>query len=307
MLTLFSIPKPFQGHVGTIQRNAIRSWVALRPPCEILLFGDEDGTAEVSRELGVRHVPAVYRNEFGTPLLDGVFDGAQRAGSHRLMCYINADIILMSDFLKALGRVRRRAFLLCGRRWNLDLTRHLDFEDPGWEAGLRQAVKDRGSLADIYWLDYFVFPRGFLGLLPAFAVGRPMWDNWLVYRARSRWGAVIDASEAFMAVHQNHDYSHVPHREGSMWEGPEARRNLELAGGRRHWFTLMDATHTLTKNGLKRAMSAAHLRRRAKVLGVVHPRLAFLMPFLEVANGAIKGARRRLRARQPLVGDGRQS
>lgn len=29
MLTIFATPKPFQGHVGIIQRNAIGSWVRL--------------------------------------------------------------------------------------------------------------------------------------------------------------------------------------------------------------------------------------------------------------------------------------
>jgi len=37
MLTLFTIPKAFQGHTGVIQRNAIRSWTLLRPECEIIL------------------------------------------------------------------------------------------------------------------------------------------------------------------------------------------------------------------------------------------------------------------------------
>ena len=28
MLTIFTIPKPFIGHIGVIQRNAIMSWLA---------------------------------------------------------------------------------------------------------------------------------------------------------------------------------------------------------------------------------------------------------------------------------------
>ncbi len=45
MFTLFSTPKPFRGEFARIQRNAMRSWVALRPRPEILIFGDEEGTA----------------------------------------------------------------------------------------------------------------------------------------------------------------------------------------------------------------------------------------------------------------------
>jgi hypothetical protein len=70
LLTLFSIPKPFDGHIGVIQRNALESWTRLRPACEIVLFGDEPGVAEVARELSLKHVPDVTRNEFGTPLVN---------------------------------------------------------------------------------------------------------------------------------------------------------------------------------------------------------------------------------------------
>ena len=30
-LTIFAVPKPFEGHIDVIQRNAIRSWQRLRP------------------------------------------------------------------------------------------------------------------------------------------------------------------------------------------------------------------------------------------------------------------------------------
>ena len=49
MLTLFTAPKPFRGHIGLIQANAIRSWMALAPDIEVLLVGDEPGLAEAAR------------------------------------------------------------------------------------------------------------------------------------------------------------------------------------------------------------------------------------------------------------------
>ena len=73
MLTIFTVPKPFDGHIGIIQRNAIQSWRCLRPACEVILCGDEPGTAETAAALGTDRIPAVDRNEFGTPLLSSVF------------------------------------------------------------------------------------------------------------------------------------------------------------------------------------------------------------------------------------------
>ena len=74
-LTILAMPKPFRGHIGIIQRNAIRSWTLLRPSCEIVLFGDDTGVSAAAAELGVRHVPNVARNEYGTPLVNDVSPG----------------------------------------------------------------------------------------------------------------------------------------------------------------------------------------------------------------------------------------
>jgi 5,10-methylene-tetrahydrofolate dehydrogenase/methenyl tetrahydrofolate cyclohydrolase len=51
MLTFFGVPKAFRGHTGIIQRNAIGSWARLGRGSRVVLFGDEEGTAEVAREL----------------------------------------------------------------------------------------------------------------------------------------------------------------------------------------------------------------------------------------------------------------
>jgi FkbM family methyltransferase len=61
MLTLFTTAKPFRGHSGIIQRNALKSWTRLHPDIDIILFGDDEGATEVrrlsdvARELNLRH------------------------------------------------------------------------------------------------------------------------------------------------------------------------------------------------------------------------------------------------------------
>jgi hypothetical protein len=63
-ITIFAIPKAFRGHIGVIQRNAIEAWTQMRPAPQVLLFGDDEGVADVARDLGVRHVPQVQRNRW---------------------------------------------------------------------------------------------------------------------------------------------------------------------------------------------------------------------------------------------------
>src|SRR5437899_1115103 len=77
-------------------------------------------------------------------------------------------------------------------------------------------------------IDYFVFTRGLLDPVPPFAVGRPSFDNWFIYRARSRRAPVIDATPAVLAVHQNHDYSYHPNGWRGIRESEEALENLRL-------------------------------------------------------------------------------
>ena len=261
MLTVFSVPKPFAGHVGVIQRNAIRSWSVLHRDIEVVLCGDEPGTKDMASEVGATYLPHVSRNQYGTPLLNSVFEEAERASHSSLMCYVNADIVLLSDFIPAVRRIAFRRFLMVGQRWDVDLTASLDVARPDWQRALRTVVHERGTLHPPMGSDYFVFPtHSGLSALPPFAVGRPEWDNWFIYHARRQGVPVIDATRAVRAIHQNHGYGHVPQRRDDAWEGPEADMNRELVGGWDHVYTLADASHVLTPTWLLPAAGSAMRR-----------------------------------------------
>jgi hypothetical protein len=282
MLSIFTMPKPFRGHSDIIQRNAIRSWLMLRPACEVILLGDEAGTGELAAELGIRHIPEVERNAYGTPLVSSVFDIGQNAGSHRLVCYVNADIVLLSDFLAAVKPVQRESYLLIGRRWDLDLNDELDFSEPAWEQHLLSRLASGGKLHGPWGLDYFLFPRGLYRDIPPFAIGRGAWDNWLVYRARSLGIPVIDVTRAVTAIHQNHDYSHHPGGDSGIWKGPETDENRRLRGGSERAFGVYHSTHILTKQRVKRALTLEHLCYRISAIPAFHPHLRFLNPAIKI-------------------------
>lgn len=296
MLTLFAIPKPFDGQIALIQRNAIMSWTLLKPSPEIILFGDGQGVDQIAGELKTRHIRKIALNGYGTPLLDNLFETAQLEASHNLLCYVNADIILMSDFarMSQWASTRRGHFLIVGRRWDVDVNEPLDF-NPGWEGNLKEHVSQYGQLHPTTGIDYFLFPRGAWGTIPAFAVGRTMWDNWLIYHARSRAIPVIDATQVVEAIHQNHDWSHIPKEEQEVWwEGPEARQNLMLGGGYEHAYTLEDASHIMTEGSemnlsdpaklvLQRSGQAsvdhiAHLSRSRRFLIQMLDKISYLIP-----------------------------
>jgi hypothetical protein len=255
MLSIFAFPKPFRGHIATIQRNAISSWVRLRPQCEIFLFGNDEGTAEVAKEFGVCHVSDMAHNEFGTPLLSDVFEKGEQSAKYGLLCYVNCDIILGSDFMRAVEKVSQctQRFLMVGECWNLHLAEPLAFDRPRWEENLTALVRQMGERRGPFSIDYFAFPRGLYQQLPPFALGRPWFDQWLIWKARQLGAAVVDATPVVMAVHQNHDYSHAP---GGLpphiFPGEEGTRNEKLAGGLWHCYGIEEATHRFSATGLRR-------------------------------------------------------
>jgi hypothetical protein len=253
MLTIFSVPKPFRGHIGVIQRNAITSWSLLRPKPEIILFGNEEGTAEIARELGLQHVLEVRRNEHGTPFVNDIFTKAQSLASRDILCYVNADIVLLGDFMKAVQQVAVRCgqFLMASQRTDVDLQVPIDFASSDWEIRMRALASKEGVLRELNAIDYFVFRRGLYSDIPPFALGRFYWDNWLFWKACSLKVPVVDASPVVLTIHQTHGYAHYPKGWTGMWDGEEALANQKLAGVG-GTYSLEDATHSFTAKGIRR-------------------------------------------------------
>ncbi len=249
LLTLFSAPKSFTDpHIATIQRNAIRSW-SLLPEVDVLLLGEESGLAEAAQELGVKHIPQVACNANGVPLVSSMVELARQNSQSDLLCIVNADMLLLSDFVLA-GEFCKshfgpnQPFVLLSQRWDLDVAAPLDFEGD-WQARLCERVEREGRLHKPAGSDYFIFPSVCYHDLPAFTIGRSGWDNWMIYKARREGWPVIDCTPSVMVVHQNHDYAHLPGGRPH-YEHPDTHENIRLAGGQANIrYTILDATHQL--------------------------------------------------------------
>ena len=252
-ITIFSAPKPFTDpRIAKIQRNAIGSWLKLGDQVEVILLGDDLGIGDVAAQLGATHLPSVDRNAQQTPLINSIFAEAQTHSQHATLAFVNADIILMNDFLTSVEEIalQQPNYLIVGQRWDLDEDVELEFEG-GWDQALRSRLELKGTLHPPAGSDYFVFPRDQFGKLPPFALGRAGWDNWMIFRARSMRIPVVDASKAITVVHQAHDYGHL---EGGLphYRLEESRENVRLGGGPETIFTLADATWRMNGQGLVR-------------------------------------------------------
>jgi hypothetical protein len=259
MFTIFTAAKGFRGHEGIIQRNALKSWTLLRPRPEVVLFGSDEGTAETAAALGLRHIPEIAVNGCGAPLLSDMFRKAEAAATSELMCYVNADILLLAEFVDAVQAARKgfAKSLLVSKRINIDLAEEFDFP-LGWGERLRarRDAMDGGPTA----IDVFVFPKGTYAEVPDFAIGRLWFDQWLIKAALQQKLPVVDASLLAPVLHQNHDYDHVAGGAEQVWRGLEPQENLRLYGSPPHSHTLLDVTHELTAEG---AIRRVRLRRAA--------------------------------------------
>lgn len=250
-MTIFSIPRAFTGSTAILQRNAINSWLNL--PCKptIILFGDDEGVGDVCSEFGLVHIPVVRKNEYSNYYLDEVFDAAKKYATNNLLCYVNADIIFTEKIEQAVHRILenkkiiKNNFLLVGSRWDFDVDENAEFDESfAYRNGLLHPP--RGS-------DFFIFPTHLNIDMPPFVVGRPYWDNWLIYFFRKNKIPIIDITQYALVFHQNHSYVHVKERTGEKWNGPEADSNrtvkedVTLKGIN---LNLEDATHILKENGL---------------------------------------------------------
>src|ERR1700738_3227301 len=150
MLTFFTTAKGFRGHDGIIQRNALKSWKSLDPNIEVIVFGEDEGAAQVCSELDLVHHPHVEQHASGRNRLDYMFQRASQLARHEYLCYCNCDIVLLNDFRQAFERAKawKEQFLLVSQRWDVDVTEPIDFGEAGWPERLRTLTLTRGVRRD---------------------------------------------------------------------------------------------------------------------------------------------------------------
>lgn len=262
MLTIGTLPKAFIGHIGVIQRNAILSWLALETRPQVILFGNEEGTADIARELHLIHVPDVPKNHLDTPYFAPLMQMLEEKATGEFLCFSNCDILLFKDLMPAIGVVAESfpQFLLVGECMNLDVRRHIDFTSD-WELPIRAEIREKGKWRGVC-ADFFVYTRGLFHPPEALVAGRPYYDNWMMWEARRLGIPFINGTSVITSVHQNHFYAAVAGETSGSHKGSEANDNLKILGGNSHVYWTTDATHILTPQGLKLSFNGRFLIRR---------------------------------------------
>jgi hypothetical protein len=254
-ITIFTTPKAFKGITKVDQYNAVISWRKFLPGAQIMLIGDDLGTDTCARTLGVEHIKKCEVNQQGTPLLSSVFSQAHQNAEFDILMYINADIVFTHDistivFALVSNISAKRKFLATGQRYDTDVKFELDKNDTQ-ESVEKQLILPMAEAAQHgpAGLDYFIFRKNTFNL-PAFLIGRPCWDNWLLWYCYNHSFMIINLSSAFEILHQNHDYSHSKMGGKGRVLGPEWDYNVKIAGGYGHQENLKCHTHLVVGSSI---------------------------------------------------------
>ncbi len=248
--TIFTVPKGFEGLYKTIQTNSIKSWLSISPKPEIMLFGSDPGVKEFAKKSGVIHISDIKRNKFGTPRIDDIFIKAKKKAKTKYLCYLNADIIVDPKLPKIISTISQnyKEFLAIARRWNLKIEKQINFNKKNWFEMIEKKALKKGELYSHTGIDLFFYNKRLFKKIPNFAVGRTIWDNWLMYYARSKKIPIIDITNALTLIHQDHSYKKFVSSSKHFRKGEEGRLNLKAAGGYYYCLTAKDADYKMDKN-----------------------------------------------------------
>jgi len=278
MITIFATPKVFEDIFDTIQKNALNSWRALGDEVEIIIFGDSIGSEINAKMINAKYLPDVRKSESGVPYLSDLFEQARKHSTYDILTFVNADIMLPSNLLKIISDVKNqlKKFLMVGYRWDMDMKTIIDFNDQNkirefWRRANKDSVKHPCT-----GIDYFVFNKNTFKTIPDFAIGRPGYDNWLLWNARRHFLPLVDLSNDIMAIHQNHHFNFHNLKADPKINFEEDGKNNKLIHGERT-LNLLDANYYTIDGKVFKNKTTEFVNRNLGKLPIIFPEFSIVL------------------------------
>lgn len=204
-------------------------------PSSVLLLGNEEGVENFAKQMGCNYSSDIKINDEGIPYLDSAFNLAYELTTSPFLCYVNSDIIMPYEWLQCFATLSRST-VLQNREW-LATSRRYDV-DPGWVEQVCSAplhieeLRSVGFLNSDLAIDIFLYTRHLFRFVPSFLVGRPWWDNWLLWKSRDSGADVIDCSLFCAVGHITHGWSFFSSGRQAAWASTSTRHNARLSEGK---------------------------------------------------------------------------
>ncbi|MAI85862.1 MAG: hypothetical protein CMF99_01550 [Candidatus Marinimicrobia bacterium] len=284
MITIFGTPKNFEGIFKIIQINAIRSWRSLSKDVEIIIFGKSEGAQKIANEVSAIYYPNIKCSKNGVPLLSDLFHKANQIASFDILLFINSDILLPKRFIYSIRNVKDKFshFLLVGHRWDLKVEKLINFNEAAAESLFWEMSEMKSKKASPAAIDYFGFRKNSLKKIPDFVVGRPGYDNWLIWYARRNFMPVVDISEEVKVIHQRHHYNfHNLKNNPKIFDRnkisieEDGKKNMKLHGDR--VLNLLDADFSILNGRIEKNTSKEYVYRNLGKLSIIFPEFSFFL------------------------------
>lgn len=199
MITIYSTFRTFEiKEYNKIQRDALESWLKLDPRPEILILGNDPGTARVCKEYGVTHIDSVPVTRCGTPYLNAMIEMAEAYAANDIMLLLAGDVMIAQDTIDVARKMKKLTdkFCVCARKkhveWNKGKKKFSFKKWATWQAG-----------------DYYMHTKGLFDGMPAFLIGRHLCEKYM-YRMACQANALVDATDRITVLHQSHPHFFRP-------------------------------------------------------------------------------------------------
>ena len=242
LLTLFTTFKVDQSH-DQMNRNTLKLWTWL-PKCvrPVLFYSPDDNVTFIDYALSLGWlsypVPGV-REKY--PIVRDMFLFAINEINPPSLFYgfANSDIVFANNLAETLQslselnwfEVDGQGMLIIGKRYDVPIEKVTKSAMSNKPTPLRDLAKGQVLGNDLH-LDYFISTAdGYpFQKIPAFVVGKPGYDNWLVAKAMDWQIRTIDATETITTLHQSSVPIDSEVRLEGGWFSMATCLNYELSG-----------------------------------------------------------------------------
>ena len=118
--------------------------------------------------------------------------------------------------------------------------------------------------------------------IPDFVVGRPGYDNWLIWYARRNFIPVVDISEEIIVIHQSHHYNfHNLKNDPKIFDRnkipieEDGKKNMELHGNK--VLNLLDADFSIVNGKIEKKTSKEYVYRNLGKLSIIFPEFSLFL------------------------------
>ena len=188
-----------------VHNLTVRNWQSLRPYVIPVVFTNQASIADDCRRKGWDVLPVRISANGGIPVLKFMFLDAISTYNTTFYGYGNSDILFTDSLIETLAWLKMsvkldKPILIIGKRTNVN---YVGVKEMVTWKKLSAVASSRGKLFRGLAEDYFITTRFYPWKnIPEVVIGRPAFDNWLVYHTRKQNQTVIDATRTILAVHQ---------------------------------------------------------------------------------------------------------